>query len=96
MTLPSIPDPGIDPWDPLSRVSIGIMVDKARESVMVERRAGREPEVLKISPEAHRLLRYVKRFEVQAGRDMALLGKRVQVDDALHDDDVTTELTKEG
>jgi len=83
-----------DPWNPLSDISLGVLLDNARESVMAQRRAGREPDVIVVSPEVHDALRYVKRHEIRRGIDLMLLGKRLRVDGNLRREDVTTAETK--
>ncbi|MBM9463569.1 hypothetical protein JL108_08905 [Aeromicrobium sp. YIM 150415] len=81
----------VDPWTPLSSVSLGILIDNARECVMVERRAGREPDAINVSPEVYDILSYIRRAELDAGLPLGLLGKRVKMNRALHQEDVTIE-----
>lgn len=90
------PADDVDPWNPLINVSVGILLDNARESVMVERRMGREPDAIKISPEAYEAVGYLRRGEVRRGVELQLLGKPVRTDNGLHREDVTTVLSTVG
>lgn len=74
----------------LAVVSVGVLVDNAREQVMVDRRRGVDPDVILVSAAAYAAVRRLKHAEKRRGLVLGLFGKRLRIDPDLRAEDVET------
>ena len=71
-------------------VSLGVLLDNARERVMVDRRLGVDPDVILVSSAAYVRLRALKEGEERRGAALGLLGKKLRIDPDLEREAVGT------